>query len=201
METTVSITQARDNLPALIRQVSGSAAPIIDIVMNYVLTSSTPSARVKVDQAHKTRLTNCTQGIPKKSAPANSSGDSPARLAPLRKRQQLRVMAQAFMVARPLLELWKVCILSCLRLRNFIHWSSAVVTTANSSSVVQAWNRACLAVKESLREASGSWSNTSGSSSKAAWYAWGVGARRTRMKAWRMRASSCSETGWPTAWR
>ena len=29
METTVSITQARDNLPALIRQVSGSAAPII----------------------------------------------------------------------------------------------------------------------------------------------------------------------------
>jgi hypothetical protein len=62
-----------------------------DIVMNYVLTISAPAARIKEGQAHKTKLTNCIQGMPEKSAPANSRGDKPARLAPLRKRQQLRL--------------------------------------------------------------------------------------------------------------
>jgi hypothetical protein len=170
-----------------------------DIVMNYVLTCNRLPARAKVGQAHKTRLTNCIQGMFPKSAPANSSGERPARLAPLRKRQQLRVMAQAFRVARPLSGPWRVCMLSCLRFKNFIHWSRAVVTTASLSSVIQAWKRVCLVIRESLREAKGPSLKASGNSAKACWYAWGDGACKTRLKARRIWVSSCPERGWPIA--
>ena len=73
--------------------------------MNYVLAQVVLTASTAAGQAHNTRLTSCIHGIPKKFAPADSRGEEPARLAPLRKRQQLRVIAQAFIVARPLAEL------------------------------------------------------------------------------------------------
>lgn len=86
-----------------------------------------------------------------------------------------------------------VYMLSCLRFKNFIHWSSAVVTTPNLSSVVHAWNRVRLAVKESLRGVNDPPSKAPGNSSKAFWYASGVRIRKTRMKALRIRGSFCSE--------
>ena len=70
--------------------------------INYVLKFKTWAEKGREDQVEINKLTNCNQGMFKKSAPANSRGDSPARLASLRNRQQLRVMAQALAVAKPL---------------------------------------------------------------------------------------------------
>ena len=85
-----------------------------------MLLYKSSACSVGVMQELVARFTTSNHGIPFKSAPAISTGDFPARLAPGIYRQKFRTIAKARTVLSALDDSLNVCIIKNLRSKNLI---------------------------------------------------------------------------------